>query len=182
MYRRKGQPVNKSSLCAFIIESESLSCSVISNSLRPHGLSMEFSGKNTGVGSNSLLQGIFPTQGSNPGLLHYRWILDHLRHQGSPLDRNRKLSQRYGGFVLFLRDSQYHQENTFKEGQYLTERNLGVTLIYFMAGDETWEGKHLQPKADVPPASVELANQEAEWFYISKWLKTIWGRGHIKIM
>ena len=31
--------------------------------------------KNTGVGSLSLLQGIFCTQGSNPGLLHYRWIL-----------------------------------------------------------------------------------------------------------
>ena len=31
----------------------------------------------------SLLQGIFPTQGSNPGLLHYRWILYHLSHQGS---------------------------------------------------------------------------------------------------
>ena len=32
-------------------------------------------GQNTGVGSLSLLQGIFPTQGSNPGLLHCRWIL-----------------------------------------------------------------------------------------------------------
>ena len=41
-------------------------------------------GKNTGVGSRSLLQGIFPTQGSNPGLLHCGWILYHLSHQGSP--------------------------------------------------------------------------------------------------
>ena len=32
----------------------------------------------------SLLQGIFPTQGSNPGLLHCRWILYQLSHQGSP--------------------------------------------------------------------------------------------------
>ena len=32
-------------------------------------------GQNTGVGSLSLLQGIFPTQGSNPGLLHCRRIL-----------------------------------------------------------------------------------------------------------
>ena len=32
-------------------------------------------GRNTGVGCHSLLQGIFPTQGSNPGLLHCRWIL-----------------------------------------------------------------------------------------------------------
>ena len=33
---------------------------------------MEFPGQNTGVGSLSFLQGIFLTQGSNPGLLHYR--------------------------------------------------------------------------------------------------------------
>ena len=38
--------------------------------------------KNTGVGSFSLLQGIFPTQGLTPGVLHCRWILYHLSHQG----------------------------------------------------------------------------------------------------
>ena len=41
------------------------------------------SDKNTGVGSHSLLQRIFPTQGLNPGLLFYRWILYHLSYQGS---------------------------------------------------------------------------------------------------
>ena len=41
-------------------------------------------GKNTGVGFHALLQGIFPTQRLNPGLLHYRWILYCLSHQGSP--------------------------------------------------------------------------------------------------
>ena len=40
--------------------------------------------KNTGVGCHSLLQGIFSTQGSNPGLLHCWWILYHLSQQGSP--------------------------------------------------------------------------------------------------
>ena len=40
--------------------------------------------KNTGVGSVSLLQRIFPTQSSNPSLPHCRQILDHLSHQGSP--------------------------------------------------------------------------------------------------
>ena len=44
----------------------------------------DFPGKNTGVGCHFLLQGIFPTQGSNSGLLHCRQILYHLRHQGSP--------------------------------------------------------------------------------------------------
>ena len=43
---------------------------------------MVLPGKNTGVGSHSLLQGIFPTQGSDPGLLHCRWILSHLSHRG----------------------------------------------------------------------------------------------------
>ena len=40
--------------------------------------------KNTGVGSLSLLQEIFPTQESNWGLLHWRWILYQLSYQGSP--------------------------------------------------------------------------------------------------
>ena len=58
----------------------------MSDSLRPHGLysSWNFPGQNTGVGSLSLLQGILPTQGFNPGLLHCRWILYQLSHQGSP--------------------------------------------------------------------------------------------------
>ena len=41
-------------------------------------------GKNTGVGCHALLQGIFPTQGWNPGLLHCRQILYCLSHQGRP--------------------------------------------------------------------------------------------------
>ena len=40
--------------------------------------------KDTGEGSLSLLQGIFPAQESNQGLLHCRWILYQLRYQGSP--------------------------------------------------------------------------------------------------
>ena len=61
---------------------ESESCSVVSDSLRPRGLYSPWNspGQNTGVGSLSLLQGIFPTQGSNPGLLHCRRILYQLSH------------------------------------------------------------------------------------------------------
>ena len=47
-------------------------------------------GQITGVGSLSLLQGIFPTQGSNPGLPHCRRILYQLSHQESPEIRNRQ--------------------------------------------------------------------------------------------
>ena len=62
------------------------SCSVVSDSLRPSGLYSLWNspGQNTGVGSLSLLQGIFPTQGFNQGLLHCRRILYQLSHQGSP--------------------------------------------------------------------------------------------------
>ena len=60
--------------------------SVVSDSLKPHGLhsSWDSPGQNTGVGSLVLLQGIFPTQGSNPGLPHCRQILYQLSHQGGP--------------------------------------------------------------------------------------------------
>ena len=47
--------------------------------------SMEFS--RPGVGSLSLLQGICPTQGSNPGVPHCRWIFYQLSHEGSPSTR-----------------------------------------------------------------------------------------------
>ena len=65
---------------------ESESHSVEYHSLQPHGLysSWNSPGQNTGVGSCSLLHGIFPTQGSNPDLPHCRWILHQLSHQGSP--------------------------------------------------------------------------------------------------
>ena len=54
--------------------------------LRPHGLYSPWNspGQDAGVGSLSLLQGIFPAQGSNPGLLHCRRILYQLSHKGSP--------------------------------------------------------------------------------------------------
>ena len=53
---------------------QSANRSVVSDSLQPRGLYSPWDslGQNTGVGSLSLLQGIFPIQGSNPGLLHHR--------------------------------------------------------------------------------------------------------------
>ena len=44
----------------------------------------DFPGKNSGMGCHALFQGIFPTQGLNPGFPHCRQILYHLSHQGSP--------------------------------------------------------------------------------------------------
>ena len=57
----------------------------MSNPLQPHGLysSRNSPGQNTGMSSLSLLQGIFPTQGWNPGLLYCKQILYQLSHKGS---------------------------------------------------------------------------------------------------
>ena len=57
------------------------------DSLRPHGLYSPWNSpgqKNTGVGSLSLLQGILPTHGLNPGLPHWRWIPYQLSHKQNP--------------------------------------------------------------------------------------------------
>ena len=72
----------------FLSSSKLESHSAASNSLPPHGLYKPWNspGQNTGVGSFSLLQGIFPTQGLNPGLRHCRQILYQLSHKGSPLN------------------------------------------------------------------------------------------------
>ena len=70
-------------------ESERISCSALPT-LSPRTVArqapptMGFSSKKTGVGIHSLLQGIFPTQGLNPGFPHCRQILYCLSHQGSP--------------------------------------------------------------------------------------------------
>ena len=71
-------------LCYIVIQSfltlcTPMDCSPLGSSV--HG---DSPGENIGVGCHALLQGIFPTQGLNPGLPHCRWILHRLSHQGSP--------------------------------------------------------------------------------------------------
>ena len=72
---------------SWLTDSESESHSVVSDSLRSHGRYSPWNspGQNTGVGSLSLLQGIFPTEGLNPGLLQC-WMQE-LSHKRSPTDR-----------------------------------------------------------------------------------------------
>ena len=69
-----------------VLRDQKESCSVVYDSLWAQGLYSPWSspGQNTGGGSLSLLQGVFPTQGLNPGLLHCRQILYQLSHKGSP--------------------------------------------------------------------------------------------------
>ena len=67
-----------------LVKSESRS--VVSDYLRPYGPYSPWNspGQNTGVGSHFLLQGISPTQGSNPGLLYCKRTLYQLSHKGNP--------------------------------------------------------------------------------------------------
>ena len=115
------------------LESESESRSVLSHSLWPHGLCSPWNspGQITGVGSLSLLQRIFPTQGLNTGLLHHRQILYQLSHRGSPRilewiaypfssgsswPRNQtRVSCITGGFFTnwAIRDAHYSKENRY---------------------------------------------------------------------
>ena len=69
----------KSSLSVSSDSLQSIHCSPAGSSV--HGISQA---RITEVGCQALLQGTFPTQGSNPGLLLCRWILLPLSHQGSP--------------------------------------------------------------------------------------------------
>ena len=82
--RRSNQSILKhissvQSTQSYLTLCSSLDCSLPGSSVRE-----DSPGKNTGVGCHDLLQGIFPTQGSNPGPLHWRRILYHLSHQASP--------------------------------------------------------------------------------------------------
>ena len=62
-------------------------------------LSMGFSRQYTGVDCHFLLQGIFPTQGLNPGLQHCRQTLYHLSHEGSVIEGSQQMATRVAGFL-----------------------------------------------------------------------------------
>ena len=97
--RRTKRAISGLGTAAWVCESESPS--VVSDSLWPQGLYSPWNspGQNTGVGRLSLLQGIFPTQGSNPGLLHCRQILYQLSYYFH-LTRTRVLRMPYPPNIL----------------------------------------------------------------------------------
>ena len=106
----------------------------LSDSLHPRGLyspgnSLE---QNTRVGSLSLLRGIFPTQGLNPGLLHCRWILYQLSHKGSP----RILE--WVAYPFFSRSSQPRNQTGVSciAGRFFT--NWAIWEAY-----SEWGGRHM---------------------------------------
>ena len=86
--KKKGGVNNNSCLFCAVLCLVAQSCPTLCNpmdcSLPGSSVHGDSSGKNTGVSCHALLQGIFPTQESNPGLLCCRRILYCLSHQGSP--------------------------------------------------------------------------------------------------
>ena len=124
-------------------ESGSESLSVLSDSLLPHGLCPRNSpGQNTGVGSLFLLQGIVPTQRSNPGLLHRGQILYQLSHKGSP---------RIPEWVAYF----------FSRGSFWLRNWTGVSCIaggFFTnwAIKETWEPSQMSQSETAGPLSPLL--------------------------
>ena len=124
------------------IGSESESRSVMSDSLRPHGLHSPWNSpsQSTGVGSLSLLQGIFLTQELNPRLPHCRRILHQLSHKGSP---------RILEWVAY----------PFSGGSSRPRNRTGVSRIAggFFTNWATWEAiGSMEPTAREVPTSIIL--------------------------
>ena len=109
----------------------------VSNSLWPHELYSLWnsSGQNTGEGSLSLLQVIFPIQGLNPSLPHCRWILYHLSHKGSfpklkMVLRSIIQSLETNTAVVFLEElSSLYQ----LLGRYLSNTKVWITILQFIS-------------------------------------------------
>ena len=114
----------------------------MSDSLRPHGLySLWYPpGQNTGVGSLSILQGICPTQGSNPGLSHCRRILYQLNYKGSP---NRHYPSHQMSHCLYNIFNSWKQSCSFMLFVFLLEWKIFISaenfLIFLMLNSQALE-------------------------------------------
>ena len=120
---------------------------VMSDSLWPHGLYSPWNspGQNTGVVILSLLQGIFPTQGSNPSLPHCRKILYQLSHRGSPRTLewvaypfSKGSSQPRNQTGVFSIASRFFTNWTIREAlftKFLVKRPLTFSWLWFLWWD-----------------------------------------------
>ena len=118
--------------------------SVMSYSSRLHGLYSPWNspGQNTGVGSLSLLQGIFPTQRSNPGLLHCRQILLPADPQGKPKNTG------VGGLFFSNRSFQFKNRTGVSciAGRFFTNWTIREAMLNMMAAKKEGIG----PELDTP--------------------------------
>ena len=137
--------------------------------------------KNTGVGCHALLQGIFPTQGLNPGLLHCRWICYHLSLQGKPKNTGvsslsllqgifptQELNQalRHGRWIL---NQMSYQGNPFQSIERKKERDVAqlcptlcdpmgciqAPLSVEFSRQEYWSGLPFPSPGDLPDPGIE---------------------------
>ena len=106
-------------------------CSVVSDSLRPHGLQparppcpWAFLGKNTGVDCQVLLQGIFQTQGWNLCLLHWQVVSLPLSYLGSPQERQILVTQAYTHIA-----SDPNERHTFSPNSIDQTSSISVSFI-----------------------------------------------------
>ena len=130
-----------------------------------------FPSKNTGVGSRSLLQGTFPTQELSPGLLHCRWILHQLSHQGSNRKSesgqvcNNKLWEMLGGRVRGC----CMRTHGFQWGPFDTKVLPQMILVFFTLVGKTCtgreEGQAWPPKCDYLALSEKVGR--SVWKYMS---------------
>ena len=105
---QKGSPPGTKRVLCLVPQSTSTLCNHMDCSPLGSSVHGDSPGKNTEVGYDALLQGIFPIQGSSPGLPHCREILYHLRHQGSRIKHIRaqiSLQMLSGCDILDLADS-----------------------------------------------------------------------------
>ena len=82
--------VGERGMLCWVIQSCPILCDPMDSSPPGSSVCGDSPGEDTRVGCHALLQGIFPIQGSNPGLPHCPWILYHLSHQGSPVEREKQ--------------------------------------------------------------------------------------------
>ena len=132
------------------MKSESEIRSVVSNSLRPHGLYSPWNspGQNTRVGSLSLLQGNFPTQGLNLGLLHWRQVL----YQLSYLSENPP---------LYLTAKQTNINQGVNQGNGYHTARLNESILDYI---DFWPGYLVNnPSIPILKVSRNVRRTESDW-------------------
>ena len=146
--------------------SESESHSVMSDSLRPLGLYSPWnsSGQTTGVGSLSLLQRMFPTQGLNPSLPHCRQILYRLSHQGSPGVEWKTV----WCSIDVISPSQCAADHSLPHGPWLYRWNVarphpGRGLKCACLDDSASSASALHPERSTPPAATAPSTRALGW-------------------
>ena len=113
----KDEILRDSDICmciCFVAQSCPTLCNPMDYSLPGSSVHGDSPGKNAQVGCHALLQGSFPTQGLNPGLLHCRQILYSLSHQGSPVNEWKKILGRSNKIIFMKSLSSLKLKNTLQ--------------------------------------------------------------------